>query len=107
MLFLESCNTTEVRPFEDYEYNVEFEKVETFDNQELYKIGCHKRKYRVWKDTVGSLERFKVAPTSECNKVFGFRPKAKADLWSLMEYVRKEINNDRPEEKERVTRETR
>jgi hypothetical protein len=90
-LFL-SCNQQEVKPFEDYEYNVELYKVDLPDNQELYQVKCFKRKYRVWLDVVGAKEKFFEAPVKECEKLFGWKPLAKANLWALMEYARKEAN---------------
>lgn len=91
MMFL-SCNQQEVKPFVDYEYNVELYKTESPDTRELFEVKCFKRKYRVWLDVVGAQEKFQVAPVKECEKIFGFRPVAKAELHSLMEYARKEAN---------------
>lgn len=89
---LSSCTSNEVKPFEDYEYNVELYKTESPDARELYEVKCFKRKYKVGLDLVGAVERFKEAPISECSKIFGFKPVAKGNLWALMEYVRKEAN---------------
>lgn len=90
--FLSSCTSNEVKPFEDYEYNVELIKTESPDNRQLFEVKCFKRKYRVWVDFVGAKETFKVAPVNECAKIFGFRAVAKSNLWALLEYTRKEIN---------------
>lgn len=86
-----SCNDGEVRPFEEYEYNVEVTKIE---GEELFDVKCFKRKYRIWKDRVGAIEGFKEAPVKECSKLFGFQPVAKGNLWALLEYVRSEIENN-------------
>ena len=90
--FLEGCTSNEVKPFEDYEYNVELYKTESPDNRELFEVKCFRRKYRVWLDLVGAKEAFKEVPASECAKLFGYQAKAKANLWVLMEYARKEAN---------------
>lgn len=92
MMFL-SCNQQEVKPFEDYEYNVELYKTESPDTRELFEVKCFKRKYRVWLDLVGAKEKFLEAPAKECEKLFGYKPKAKAELWALMEYARKEAGS--------------
>lgn len=89
---LNGCTSNDVKPFEEYEYNVELYKTESPDNRELYEVKCFKRKYRVWLDFVGAKERFKEAPVSECKKIFGFQPVPKGELWALMEYARKEAN---------------
>lgn len=85
---LVSCTDGEIKPFEEYEYNVEVTKIE---GEEAFDVKCFKRKYRIWKDRVGSMERFKEASVSECSKIFGFKPEAKGKWWALLEYVRKEI----------------
>jgi hypothetical protein len=87
-----SCNQQEVKPFEDYEYNVELYKTVSPDTRELYEVKCFKRKYRVWLDVVGAKEKFFEVPAKECAKIFGYQPKAKANLWALMDYARKEAN---------------
>lgn len=93
MMCLSGCND-DIKPFEEYEYNVEVTKIE---GEELFDVRCFKRKYRIWKDRVGAEERFKEVPVNECSKIFGFKPEAKGKLWALMEYVRKEIESLPPE----------
>lgn len=87
------CSTADYKPvpFEDFQYNVELKKVESNDNQELYAVSCYKRKYHVWTDKIAALEKFQLVPVNECKFIIGFQPKASADLWALMDYVRKEI----------------
>jgi hypothetical protein len=92
IVFLSGCGSGEIKPFEEYEYNIELFKEVTSDNRELYSVKCFKRKYRIWLDYVGAKESFTEAPIKECDKLFGFQPKAKATLWALMEYVRKEAS---------------
>lgn len=93
MMCLNGCTSGEVKPFDDYEYNVELYKTESPDNRELFEVKCFKRKYHIGLDFVGAAERFKEAPLKECEKIFGFKPEAKGNLWALMEYVRKEAVN--------------
>lgn len=108
MLFLSGfsgCSTSDYKPapFEEYQYDVELKKVETNDNQELYAVSCYKRKYHIWTDKIAALEKFQLVPVNECKFIIGYQPKATADLWALMDYVRKEINSQ--EQQTRVFRE--
>lgn len=98
------CSTSDYKPepFEDYQFDVELKKVETNDNQELYAVSCYKRKYHVWTDKIAALESFQLVSPKECKFIIGYQPKASADLWALMDYVRKEINIQ--EQQARVTR---
>jgi hypothetical protein len=87
------CSSTEYapKPFEQYQYDVELKKVEANDNQELYAVSCYRRKYHIWKDKIAALENFVLVPNKECKFVIGYQPTANAELWALMDYVRKEI----------------
>jgi hypothetical protein len=89
-----ACSSTDYKPepFEKYQYDVELKKVETNDNQELYVVSCYRRKYRVWTDKIAALENFQLVSPKECKYVIGYQPTANAELWALMDYVRKEIN---------------
>jgi hypothetical protein len=88
------CSSSDYKPapFEQFQYDVELKKVETNDNQELYAVSCYKRKYRVWTDKIAALENFQLVSANECKFLIGYQPKASAELWALMDYVRKEIN---------------
>lgn len=90
-----SCTSTEIEPFQDYQYRTVFKKID-IAGEEFISIKdsiCEKRKYRVWTDKVGALELFRPVKIEECLMLFGFKAKATTDLWVLQEYVRQEISN--------------
>lgn len=88
-----SCGENEVKPFENYQYRTVLKKVLVGD-EEFISIKdsiCEKRKYRIWLDKVGALEKFHTAPIEECFLLFGYQVRPTSELAVLLEYARKEI----------------
>ena len=95
---LNGCTSNEVKPFEEYQYDAELEQVE---GEELYAVKCFKRKYRIWLDYIGALEKWQPAPATECKFLIGYQPKPYARLVAFLEYARKEAANCSDTERER------